>query len=186
MRRAGERPVRTTGRDRPRSARSRPGPGVGSVQSVSVPVTSSAASRHRPGAARIRELLTFGLVGGACSVVDLLLFQLLYTQLGAGALGAKLGATAVSTTLAFLAHRSWSFVHRSRPGLRREYSVFVLVNVVTLVIGLAIVALVRYPLGQQSALVLQLANIVSIGVGTALRYLSYRRWVFPAPAASLA
>ena len=47
-------------------------------------------------------------------------------------------------------------------------------------LGLAIVAFVRYPLGQESPLVLQAANIGSIVLGTVIRYLSYRRWVFPA------
>jgi hypothetical protein len=42
------------------------------------------------------------------------------------------------------------------------------------------VAFVRYPLGQESALVLQAANIASIGLGTVIRYLCYRQWVFPA------
>ena len=31
---------------------------------------------------------------------------------------------------------------------------------------------------SRDALVLQLANIASIGLGTAVRFLSYRRWVF--------
>jgi hypothetical protein len=29
--------------------------------------------------------------------------------------------------------------------------------------------------------VLQVANVCSIALGTVLRFLSYRRWVFPAP-----
>lgn len=53
-------------------------------------------------------------------------------------------------------------------------------NGATLVPGLTVVALVRYPRGQGSALVLQPANVASIGLVTVLRYVSYRRWVFPA------
>ncbi len=41
-------------------------------------------------------------------------------------------------------------------------------------------AVVRYPLGQESALVIQLANLASIAVTSALRWFSYRAWVFPA------
>ena len=55
-----------------------------------------------------------------------------------------------------------------------------MVNGVTLGLGLAIVAFVRYPLGQEDAVVLQAANVASIGVGTVVRFLSYRYWVFPA------
>ena len=139
----------------------------------------------------LRELSAFGAVGAACFVLDVGLFQLLYAS-GTGAVTAKLGATVVSTTAAYLGHRFWSFAHRERSGYRREYVVFVLVNGLTLLIGLALVAFVRHPLGQEHALVLQAANVASIGVGTVIRWFAYRRWVFrpvaevedePAPAA---
>ena len=54
------------------------------------------------------------------------------------------------------------------------------VNGATLLLNVGVVAFVRYPLGQESALVLQMANVVGIAAGTIIRYLSYRRWVFPA------
>ena len=41
-------------------------------------------------------------------------------------------------------------------------------------------AFVRYPLRQESPLILQIANIAGIAAGTVIRYLSYRQWVFPA------
>jgi putative flippase GtrA len=105
-------------------------------------------------------------------------FQLLYVGAGADAVLAKLVSTVVSTTAAYIGHRTWSFSYRARTGLRREYLLFVAVNAVTLLIGLAIVWAVSHPLGQDDALVLQLANVVSIGLGTVLRFVSYRRWVF--------
>jgi putative flippase GtrA len=128
----------------------------------------------------LKELSAFGVVGGACFLLDVGLFQLLYTQLDAGVVLAKLVATLVSMTVAYFGHRHWSFSHRARTGLRREYLLFVVVNGVTLLQGLAIVSLVRYPLGQESVLVLQAANVGSIALGTVVRFLAYRRWVFPA------
>ena len=128
----------------------------------------------------LKELSSFGVVGSACFVVDIALFQLLYAHLGVGAVTAKLLATLVSMTVAYTAHRYWSFSHRARTGLRREYLIFALVNGATLLLSLAVVALVRYPLGQDEPWVLQLANIASIAVGTVIRFLSYRRWVFVA------
>jgi putative flippase GtrA len=139
--------------------------------------------RRLGGAGRhlVKELGAFGVVGAACFVIDVGLFQLLYAQLGAGAVTSKFLATAVSMTAAYLGHRYWSFAHRSpTSGYRGQYLRFAVVNGVTLLLGLAIVALVRYPLEQTSALVLQAANIGSIVLGTAIRYLSYRFWVFPA------
>jgi putative flippase GtrA len=127
-----------------------------------------------------RELGAFGIVGAACFLLDVALFQLLYASVGVDAVAAKLVATLVSMTVAYVGHRYWSFSARARPGLRREYVRFALINGLTLLLGLAIVGFVRHSLQQDSALVLQLANVGSIAIGTVVRYLSYRRWVFPA------
>lgn len=130
----------------------------------------------------LKELGAFGVVGAVCFVIDIALFQLLYSVVDVDAVLAKLGSTVVSMTVAYFGHRHWSFSHRARTGLGREYTLFVLVNGATLLLGLAIVGFVRYPLGQEDALVLQAANVTSIAVSTAIRYLCYRRWVFPAEA----
>ena len=134
----------------------------------------------------VKELSAFGIVGGACFVLDLLAFQLLYAHLGTGAVTAKLISTVLSMTVAYVGHRYWSFSHRSRTGVRREYLLFAVINGLTLLLGLTIVGFVRYPLGQESALVLQVANVVSTVFGTLIRYVSYRRWVFPAAAGDAA
>jgi putative flippase GtrA len=128
----------------------------------------------------LKELSAFGVVGAFCFVLDLGLFQVLYAGAGFGAVGAKLTSTVVSTTVAYLGHRYWSFSHRARTGVRRESVLFALVNGLTLGLGLAMVGFARYSLGQDSALVLQAVNVVSIGLGTVIRYLCYRQWVFPA------
>ena len=128
----------------------------------------------------LKELSAFGVVGVFCFFLDVGLFQLLYGSLGVGAVTAKFLSTVVGMTVAYFGHRYWSFAHRARTGLRREYLLFAVVNGLTLLLGLAIVALVRYPLGQEHALVLQMANIASIVLGTVVRYLCYRKWVFPA------
>ncbi|WP_369253410.1 GtrA family protein [Geodermatophilus amargosae] len=126
----------------------------------------------------LKELSAFGAVGAVCFVLDVGLFQLLYAS-GTGAVTAKLVSTLVSTTAAYVGHRFWSFAHRERTGYRREYLVFAVVNGLTLLMGLAVVAFVRHPLGQEHALVLQAANVASIGLGTVVRWFAYRRWVFP-------
>jgi len=129
----------------------------------------------------VRELGAFGVVGAVGFVIQVGAFQLLYAHLGVGAVTSNLVATVVSMTAAYLGHRYWSFSHRARSGVGREYVLFALINGVTLLLGLAVVALVRYPFGQDGALVLQLANVGSIVLGTAIRYLGYRRWVFTDP-----
>jgi putative flippase GtrA len=133
-----------------------------------------------------KELSAFGVVGAVCFVLDLAVFQILYAELGVGAVTSKLIAAVISTTAAFVGHRFWSFSHRQHTQLHRDYVRFVLVNVGTLLLSLAVVATVRYPLGQEGALVLQAANVASIALGTVIRFLAYRAWVFPAHAAPAA
>jgi putative flippase GtrA len=139
---------------------------------------------RRPGTAwrhLVKELSAFGIVGSFCFLLDVGGFQLLYAHVGLGAVTAKLLSTLVSMTVAYVAHRYWSFSHRARTGVRREYLIFALVNGTTLLLSLGVVAVVRYPLGQEGALVLQLANVAAIAAGTVIRFLAYRRWVFVAP-----
>jgi putative flippase GtrA len=128
----------------------------------------------------LKELSGFGTVGACAFVIDVSLFQLLYVHAGLGAVTAKVLGTAAATTAAYVGHRYWSFAHRSRPGVRREYVTFVLINGGTLLLSTAVVAFVRYPLGHTDALILQAANVAAIAAGTVLRYIAYRRWVFPA------
>jgi putative flippase GtrA len=130
----------------------------------------------------LRELSAFSIVGASAAVVDLSVFQLLYTSVDLGAVTSKILATAVSVTVAFVGHRYWSFSRRARSGLRREYALFFLVNGLTLGLGTLMIAAVRYPLGQDGALALQLTNVASIALGTVCRFVLYRRWVFLAPA----
>jgi putative flippase GtrA len=132
----------------------------------------------------LRELSAFGVVGAVCFVLDLGIFQLLYVHTGMGPVLAKLVSTVIATTVAYFGNRYWSFSRRARTGIRREYLLFFLINAVTLVLSLAVVAFVHHGLHQDSALVLQIANVGSIAVGTAIRFLCYRQWVFPAPALS--
>jgi putative flippase GtrA len=129
---------------------------------------------------RLKELGAFGVVGGFAFVVDITLFQLLYGHFEVGAVTSKTLATLVSMSVAFLGHRNWAFAHRDKTTVRRSFTLFTLINLFTLVLGAAIIWFVRYPLDQESVLVIQAANIASIGLNSVLRYLAYRRWVFPA------
>ena len=145
-------------------------------------VSAPAQRRSRSLSSSVRHLGAFGVVGGVAFVIEVVLFQLLYGHVGTGAVAAKGVATVVAMTVAFFGHRHWSFAHRARTGFRREYPLFLGINGLTLLVGLGIVAFARYGLDLTSPWALQGANLVSIAVGTVLRYLMYRRWVFPATA----
>jgi putative flippase GtrA len=145
-----------------------------------MPIVDALRDRVRSARQLITELSGFGVVGAVCFVIDLGLFQVLYAHAGVGAVVAKLVSTVVATTVAYVGNRYWSFSHRARTGLRREYLLFLAINGVTLLLGLVVVAFVRHGLDQTSAFVLQIANVASIAVGTVVRYVAYRQWVFPA------
>lgn len=129
---------------------------------------------------RLKELGAFGVVGGFAFVIDVGLFQLLYGYLEIGAVTSKTLSTVVATCVAFLGHRNWAFAHRDKTTVRRSFTLFAIVNVGALILGAAIIWFVRYPLDQERLLIIQIANIGSIGLNSVLRYLAYRQWVFPA------
>ncbi|WP_235928205.1 GtrA family protein [Goekera deserti] len=135
--------------------------------------------RSRPWKRLLNEIGPFGVVGGVALLIDLGMFQVFYAVAGWGAVTSTGLSTLVSTTAAFVGHRYWSFSHRARTGVRREYLLFAVVNGATLLISLGVVAVVRYPLGQESAAVLTGAKFASIAIGTVLRFIAYKVWVFP-------
>lgn len=129
----------------------------------------------------IKELSAFGVVGVVSFVIDVGLFQVLYARVGMEAVLAKVVSTAVAMTLAYVGHRYWSFSHRAHNRPVRQSVVFAVINLLTLALGVAVIWFVRYPLDQKSVLVIQLANLFSIALGTVIRYVAYRRWVFTTP-----
>jgi len=85
----------------------------------------------------------------------------------------------VSTLFAWFANRYWTFRHRRSERVWREFSLFVVMNVLGLGIVLACQVVSRYVLGFTSFS----ADFISGGViglvlGTIFRFLVYRYFVF--------
>ena len=128
------------------------------------------------------ELAKFGTVGFLSLLVDLAVFNLMLQVLPDKPLTAKVVSTAVSATNAFVLNRHWSFKHRERTTLRREYGLFLVLNAVGLSISLLCLAISHYVLGFQSLLASNLAaNGVGLVLGTAFRFWAYRKFVWAAP-----
>lgn len=132
----------------------------------------------------MRETLRFGLVGGAAFVVDLAAFNLFRLWAGLGPLTSKTLAVVVATTFAYAANRAWTFAgrggRRERIGVAGEYALFFVLNGCGLLIALACLGVSYYLLGLRSPLAQNIsANGVGLVLGTAFRFWSYRRWVFP-------
>ena len=133
----------------------------------------------------VREIAKFGVVGLIALVVDISLFNILRFAGGEGPLYDKpLTAKALSviaaTTVAYFGNRYWTFRHRGRTHMGREYLLFFLLNGVGMLIALSCLWFSHYALGLDSALADNIsANVVGLALGTLFRFWSYRKWVFP-------
>ena len=126
----------------------------------------------------VRELMKFGVVGGVAFVVDIGLFNLLLHATDKP-LTSKTISAVVATTVAYIGNRHWTFRRRERSGVRREYTLFFLLNGVGLVIALACLAISHYLLDFTGRLADNIAaNGVGLALATTFRFWSYRRWVF--------
>jgi putative flippase GtrA len=129
----------------------------------------------------VKEVTAFGLIGAINFVIDIGLFNLLLHH-GVGVLTSKVISTTVATTFAFLGNRHWSFSHRARTGLGREATYFFAINLIALVGSLAILGLFAYPLHYKyDRVVMNIVNLVTIGLGTIFRFDAYKRFVFLHP-----
>lgn len=125
-----------------------------------------------------REAAKFGVVGALNTVLDFAVLNLLVFGLGVPTLRSKVVSTVVAATSSYLMNRHWTFRHRERGDVRREYLLFFALNAVGLAIALLVLAAVRYGLDRHGAVAINLANVVGLLLGTAFRFWSYRRFVW--------
>lgn len=133
------------------------------------------------------ELYKFGIVGGVAFIVDLAVFNALRVEndvwsgpLSHKPITSKVISVAVAMAVTYAGNRHWTWRHRSWRGVRREFTLFALLNGVGMLIAVLCLAVSHYVLGFTSALADNLsANGVGLVLGTVFRFWSYRRWVFP-------
>ncbi len=128
------------------------------------------------------ELLKFGIVGGIGSVVDLGGAALLHGKFHVEPLAAKAVSTGTATVITYLGSRFWTFKHRENQELKREATLFIVLNLVGLLIAEVVVGIITYVLGQHGQIAYNIASFLGTGCGTIFRYFAYKRWVFLAPA----
>ncbi len=131
-----------------------------------------------------REVMKFGVVGGAGFVVDVSVFNALRYLGDPGVLEhkpltAKGISVAVATVVTYLGNRHWTWSHRERSGACREVTLFFLLNGVGMAIALACLAISHYGLDLRSPLADNIsANGFGLVLGMAFRFWSYRTFVF--------
>jgi putative flippase GtrA len=128
----------------------------------------------------VHEVAKFGIVGALSYVVTILVdegyLQIEHTE----HLTAYLVASVVSTFVAYLGSRYWTYRHRDTAGDVREMVLFAAINAVAIVIQEGVVALTYYGLHMTSHVEDFLSEFVlAIGIGMVFRFWSYRTFIFP-------
>jgi putative flippase GtrA len=131
----------------------------------------------------VHELAKFGIVGIVCYAIDFGLYNVCHVWLfELGPITSKVISTVVAATCAYFGNRHWSFRHRARSGVRREYTLFIVLNTIGLVIALACLGFGYYVLDQRSALASNIwGNLIGTGLGTVFRFWAYKKYVFLHP-----
>ncbi len=128
----------------------------------------------------VHEIAKFGAVGLIALVVDIGVFNILILGFNIGPMTSKVVSVALATTVAYFGNRYWTFRHRGRTNMGREYVLFFVLNGIGMLIALACLGFSHYVLHLQSALADNIsANVVGLALGTLFRFWSYRKWVFP-------
>jgi putative flippase GtrA len=127
------------------------------------------------------EAIAFGIIGAGNT---LLYMAITYLALPIGAVKASVIATVVTTTLAYLANRYWTYRHHTRTALRREYALFFGFNLVGMVIQSGMVAIGKYGFHlteQDDELMFLGVTLIGIAIATVFRFWAYRTFVFLKP-----
>jgi putative flippase GtrA len=135
----------------------------------------------------LQELGKFGVVGIFAFMLDTGIFAALrWADMEANK--AKIIATVISATVAFIGNRFWTWRHRERSGLGREYLLYFMFNAAGLGITLVVLNFSHSVLGSiWPIFATKLADVISsqlVGnaIATVFRFWAYRRFVFIAAA----
>jgi putative flippase GtrA len=135
----------------------------------------------------LRELISFGLVGGVGLVVDIAVFNILRTtvlsptSLHGGPVLAKVISTSLAIACNWVGNRFWTYRDRRRSDVLREGIEFAVVSGAGMAIAVGCLWVSHYLLGYTSLLADNIAtNVVGLALGTAFRFSLYRWWVFGA------
>jgi putative flippase GtrA len=136
-----------------------------------------------------REVLTFLAVGGTGYVVDVVAFNVLRSVHPFADLDPSMARTlavAVAMCVTYAGNRSLTWRHHTSGNRRREVSLFVLFNIIGFGFSILTLVLSHDVLGLTSRLADNIsANVFGLALGTAFRYVTYKRFVFVTPLADI-
>ncbi|MGX6602443.1 GtrA family protein [Micromonosporaceae bacterium Da 78-11] len=127
------------------------------------------------------EATAFAVIGAGNT---LLYMAITWALLSIGAVKASIIATVVTTTLAYVANRYWTYRNHTRTALRREYTLFFGFNLVGMVIQSGALAIGKYGFGlteEHDKYSFMGVTLVGIVIATIFRFWAYRTFVFLKP-----
>jgi len=134
-------------------------------------------------------LLKFGAIGIIGVFIDAGIFNLLRVGIvGDGwwstALGAKIVSTSTAIIFNWLGNRYWTFRNDRHTHIIREFLEFVLASLVGMGVALGCLWISHHVFGLTSLLADNISgNVIGLGLGTLVRFVLYRFWVWkPRPA----
>ncbi len=100
--------------------------------------------------------------------------------MGEHAIGAYVVANTIGMVVSYRGTRMWAFRHRPPVHADGGRSAYVVINVVTMAIPVALLWFTRSGLGIENAVADNIAaNVIGLGLGFAARFWLFRRYVFP-------
>jgi putative flippase GtrA len=127
------------------------------------------------------EAIAFAIIGAGNT---LLYMAITWAALGIGAVKASVIATVVTTTLAYIANRYWTYRNHTRTALRREYTLFFGFNLIGMVIQSGAIAIGKYGFGlteEHDEYAFLGVTLIGVVIATVFRFWAYRTFVFLKP-----
>ncbi|GAA0417083.1 GtrA family protein [Actinoplanes hulinensis] len=127
------------------------------------------------------EAIAFGIIGAGNTLLYLAIY---YVSMPIGPVKASVLATVITTTLAYVANRYWTYRHHTRTALRREYTLFFGFNLIGMLIQSGLTYLGKYGFGfseHDDKMALLALTTFGIGLATLFRFWAYRTFVFLKP-----
>ncbi|QDZ16410.1 GtrA family protein [Humibacter ginsenosidimutans] len=149
------------------------------------PATAPPRAARSRWSSQLLQLIKFGAVGGVGVVVNFVVFNALWltvfnpSRMPHGPILATISATLVAIVVNWLGNRYWAFAADRQSNTTREGIEFFLASLIGMCVPLVCIGVSRYVLGFHSLLADNIANnVVGLALGTLVRYLLYKFWVY--------
>ncbi|PFG30678.1 GtrA family protein [Paramicrobacterium agarici] len=131
---------------------------------------------------RLRRLIglssRFLTIGAISTLIEIVAFNILLYGMHVDGVWSKIFASLIALVNAYFGNREWTFKNRGKHGRMLEVILFLIVNGVCTLLGAGIVGLGLWLFPDAGPLLVNVINLVSIGIVVVVRFLLYHYVVF--------